>query len=25
VADEARNTRDAARIALERHKKEHGC
>jgi Rad3-related DNA helicase len=25
IVDEAKNTRDAARMALERHKKEHGC
>jgi hypothetical protein len=25
AADEARNARNAARIALERHKHEHGC
>jgi hypothetical protein len=24
-ADEARNARNAARIALERHEHEHGC
>lgn len=23
--DEARNTRNAARLALDQHKKEHGC
>jgi hypothetical protein len=25
LRDEARNARDAARLALEQHKKEHGC
>jgi hypothetical protein len=25
VLTEARNVRDAARLALEQHKKEHGC
>ena len=25
VADEARNARNAARLALDRHKQEHGC
>lgn len=25
VADEAKNARDAARLALEQHKKEHRC